>query len=130
MIFYHGTRESRIPAIEKEGLKKPFLSDQEELANEFTYPGEEAIVVLDLTEEDLLHLRPDARMYRDPTPFLLWKYKMDRETFLDQEGEPHIPRPSHSSDWRTSLKAVHSVIYDGAIPPDRIVEIWTRSSKN
>ena len=129
MILYHGTRSSRLPEIFRDGLLKPYLTSDLEIAE---YYAEEVDHLRKSTEQDVpvilevevdesdTAIRPDYPSFDEPLSFFLYELVEDEEDWHDKIESGDIPYPENQDDWQTSLDVVRSVHYEGIVSPLRI----------
>ena len=119
--MFHGTSEEKLKKIFEEGLfvadSFVYLTDKLKMARLFAKQNAEKPVVLRVRVTDTSRLHPDLNMYDTPTKELTKRYRVG----IDDPLWGSVRGPHDPSDWKTSLKEVNSVIYDGRIPPKDIL---------
>jgi len=140
LFFLHGTSTIYLPLIERHGLKEPYLTDQEKMAAYFADtatiidpPTRQIIedlglstkgnkpIVLQVAVYDPKKLRVDKEMWGEPLDFIKREYDIERDQeWFEAIREGYIESPINPFDWQTSIKVVHSIKYEGAIPPKHL----------
>lgn len=140
IFFLHGTSTIYLPLIETQGLKDPYLTDQEKMAAYFADtatiidpPTRDLIkslglstknnrpIVLQVAVYDPKKLRVDREMWAEPLDFVKREHDIERDQeWYEAMKEGYIETPENDFDWRTSLKIVHAVKYEGTILPKHL----------
>lgn len=123
----HGTSFKRLQKIKVKGLRSPYLTDLEAVADFFAgqaaYDDGSTPIVLEVTVLDPDRLRADLEMYADPvTAVFEASDVVNPSTYHQMRRDGDIVDPD-VRDWRTSLYEVHSVRHRGPIAP-RDIKVW------
>lgn len=127
MRLLHGTTNEHVLTIREEGLRVPvYLTDSEELAGGHACDRAEdarcLAVVCEVEVPELTYLESDPAMYLDPYPSVMAAHGCgygDKRCW-GRVLKKLMRRPIFPGDWERSLRDVHSVRYDGSIPPQFI----------
>lgn len=132
MILFHGTNISAYESLDENNpLCTPYLTDDLSLAEYYAECAMEdeddddyVILAVNITEEELQHLKADFNSFEEPISFIRNNFaESDREWFEKIEsGE--IPLPSSEHDYQTSLDYVSAVKINIDIPVSRLVEAY------
>ena len=130
MILFHGTSRSVMEALSDENpLKTPYLTDNPELAEYYAECAMEelededwVILAVNLTDDELIHLKADFHAFEEPISITRNDHaSSDREWFeMIDEGE--VRWPESDDDYATSLEFTGSVRLDIDIPASRLIE--------
>lgn len=125
IFLLHGTSSKNLPSIKTEGLKNPYLTDQEKMAVYFA--DTEAVdtggsaVILQVAIFDPGNLRSDREMWAEPLDWIRREHDIERnQEWFEAIREGYIDSPEDDKDWQTSLRMVHAVKYEGTILPSHL----------
>lgn len=129
IILLHGTSLRSFEGIRRKGLKNPYLTDLDYMAEAFSDEAAQhdksTPIVLEVLVREPDHLRVDRKMWEAPIEDVIELYDFDGYgEWAKAIKEGRITIPKHASDWKTSLQFIHSVWHDGVILPEDIQIYW------
>lgn len=119
--WYHGTNSEFIDSIEKQGLRRPYLTDVLEIAEQYAEAtsGDGDPTVIELSSVDESKFVVDMASLSEPVGYgKITGKQMDRMVAGLFKKYDY-----RDLDWRKAFKITRTVLYNGVVHPDLILSV-------